>query len=261
MVGTAPMCTNLYSDPANCGMCGNHCAAGLGCYSGTCGTAPPPPTCPASNEICTDPMGMKQYCSDPMYDSQNCGKCGIVCGSGMGCQQGVCVAQTTSTDAGAGVNCLQPSKTCQNAMGAFCANVMSDPSNCGNCGYTCPNGQSCQQGLCTAGGASDGGAINCPANFMACYPAAAGPYCANVMNDPNNCGACLKPCGGGMGCQNGVCTAAAGQDAGASMISCPAGQIACDNAYCTDLTSDPMNCGGCHVQCAGGCVNSACELP
>ena len=257
MVGGAPMCTNLYSDPANCGLCGNHCTAGLGCYSGTCGTAPPPPTCPANNEICTDPMAMKQYCSDPMYDSQNCGKCGIVCGSGMGCQQGVCVAQT-STDAGVTQQCAQPGKMCQNAMGAYCANVMNDPSNCGNCGFTCGGGQYCAQGVCmnvATGG--DGGTITCPGGLTACNNS----YCANLMGDIANCVGCGKVCGGGMSCQQGACTFAPADAGTMSMISCPGGYTACDNAYCADTTSDPMNCGGCHIQCAGGCFGSACELP
>jgi hypothetical protein len=257
-VGGAPMCTNLYNDPANCGACGNVCTAGLGCYSGTCGTAPPPPTCPANMEICTDPMAMKQYCSDPLSDGANCGKCGIVCGAGMGCQQGVCVAQT-STDAGVTQQCAAPGKMCQNAMGPYCANVMSDPANCGNCGFSCGSGQSCQQGVCMSAASPDGGAgINCAAGYLACYPPATAPYCANVGFDPANCGGCGKPCAAGMACQQGVCTQAT--DAGTmAMISCPAGQIACDNSYCTDTTSDPANCGGCHVACAGGCVGGVCQ--
>ncbi|HVU51240.1 MAG TPA: MopE-related protein [Polyangia bacterium] len=260
MVAGAPVCTNLYSDPANCGACGTVCAAGQGCYSGTCGTAPPPPTCAANLEICTDPTAQKQYCSDPLFDSNNCGKCGVVCASGMGCQQGVCVAQA-SQDAGATQACAYPGKMCQNAMGPYCANVMGDPANCGNCGYTCGGGQYCQQGVCTNVASPDGGAgVSCPGGYMACYPAAAPAYCADIGFDAQNCGACFKPCPGGWSCQQGACQPAA--DGGTmSMISCQVGYTACDNVYCADLDNDPANCGFCHNQCAGGCVGGSCELP
>jgi hypothetical protein len=203
--GGAPICTNLYNDPNNCGACGTVCVGSQGCYSGVCGTAAPPPTCPANTEICSDPTGTKQYCSDPMFDNANCGKCGIVCGAGTSCQQGMCLA-AAAQDAGTTQQCAPPAKMCQNAMGVYCANVMSDPANCGGCGFLCSAGQFCQQGVCMAGGAG---------------PDASAP----------------------------------------AMISCPAGQTACDNAFCADLSSDPKNCGGCYVQCAGGCVGGACELP
>jgi hypothetical protein len=201
--GGGPVCTNLLNDPTNCGACGIACVGSQGCFSGTCGTAPPPPACPANMEICTDPMAQKQYCSDPLYDSNNCGKCGIVCQAGTGCQQGVCVAMA-SQDAGVTQQCTYPGKMCQNAMGAFCANVMSDPQNCGGCGFACGAGTFCGMGQCMP--------------------------------------------------------VAVGQDAGAS-ISCNYPEQACDNTYCADVMNDPLNCGGCHIQCAGGCVQGACEMP
>jgi hypothetical protein len=211
-------------------------------------------------EICTDPMGMKQYCSDPMYDFQNCGKCGIVCGAGQGCQQGVCVTQAAQ-DGGATGQCALPGKMCQNAMGPYCANVMSDPANCGNCGFVCGAGQYCQQGVCMTMTAPDGGAgINCPGGYLACYPGGMPPYCANTGFDANNCGGCFKPCPAGFACQQGTCTPP--PDGGTmSMISCQVGFTACDNSYCADLMNDPANCGFCHMQCAGGCVGGACEAP
>ena len=195
-VGGAPMCTNLYNDPNNCGACGVVCGGGLGCYSGTCGNTVPPPTCPANTEICTDPMAQKQYCSDPMYDTNNCGRCGNVCGAGLGCQQGVCVAQA-SQDAGATQQCAAPGKPCQSAMGMYCANVLSDPQNCGGCGVVCDDTMFCGDGTC-------------------------------------------QP-------------VATQQDAGTA-IKCVFPDVSCDSLTCTDLQSDPANCGSCHVQCAGGCV-------
>jgi hypothetical protein len=257
--GGAPVCTNLYSDPSNCGACGIACVAAQGCYSGICGTAPPPPSCPANTEICSDPMGMKQYCSDPMFDSQNCGKCGIVCGTGMGCQQGVCVAQAAQ-DGGATDQCALPGKMCPMGAGFFCANVMNDPANCGMCGLQCGAGKYCMQGTCMTGGApADGGAISCPAAYMACYPPAAPAYCANFSVDTQNCGGCGKACPGGWACTNGTCQPPGD---GGTTISCSAGQTACDNTYCADTMNDPANCGLCHNQCDGGaCIAGGCSVP
>jgi hypothetical protein len=218
--GGAPFCTNLLSDPGNCGMCGNICPATQGCYSATCGAAPPPPVCPGGTELCTDPMFQKQYCSDPRSDSANCGKCGNACASGLSCQNGVCVTGT-SPDAGMMTMCVYPGKMCTTPVGVACTNVLTDPQNCGNCGMFCAANQYCNNGTCAIGGGPDAGADGGPP------PPDAGP-------------------------------SDAGTDAS---ISCQVGFTVCDGTYCTDTTSDPMNCGGCHAQCAGTCVNSFCQLP
>jgi hypothetical protein len=262
--GGAPLCTNLLSDPSNCGACGSVCPLNESCYGGVCGMAPPPPQCPANTEICSDPMGGKQYCSDPMFDGANCGKCGIVCSSGLSCLMGVCMPSAPS-DGGA-IQCAPPTKVCQNAMGPYCANVMGDNANCGNCGNSCAAGLSCVMGICMSagdGGVTDGGAPNCGAGLLACHPAAAPAFCANIGFDPSNCGGCFSQCPGGWSCQQGTCLAPqdAGAPADAAVTSCQAGYTLCDGTYCADTTSDPMNCGVCHMQCAGACLQGACQLP
>jgi len=64
------------------------------------------------------------------------------------------------------------------------------------------------------------------------------------LKDPNNCGGCAIPCGGGMTCANGIC--------------CPSGQTNC-SGVCRDTTSDPKNCGTCGNICQmGSCSASMC---
>ena len=45
-------------------------------------------------------------------------------------------------------------------------------------------------------------------------------------------------------------------------VACPAGQLACGQR-CLDVTTDPVNCGGCGIPCAAGqaCVAGACRCP
>ena len=59
---------NITEDPANCGACGNACAAGVRCINGRCG-------CP--RPAMTDCNGS---CRDTRCDNDNCGACGNRCG-------------------------------------------------------------------------------------------------------------------------------------------------------------------------------------
>jgi hypothetical protein len=213
--GGAPFCTNLLGDPGNCGACGNRCAAAESCFSGTCGTAPPPPVCPPDNNLCKDASGQKQYCSNPLYDPGNCGGCGNVCAAGSGCNNGVCMAATT-TDGGAIQQCPAPGRMCATTQGTYCAMVQTDPSNCGGCGNVCPANSFCMNAICMPNSGDGGAQPKCIGSQITCFPAAAPAYCTDVTQDPANCGACFKPCPGGWACQASVCVQAASQDGGAT---------------------------------------------
>jgi hypothetical protein len=150
----APMCTSLLSDPSNCGACGTVCPAGQSCFSGQCGTAPPPPTCPPDLKTCGDAASGKTYCTNLLYDSANCGACGMACPAGNACQNAVCVpvmspdGGATGTDGGVST-CPPPMISCGGpTMGMYCADVTKDPANCGGCGITCAATQTCVQGKC-----------------------------------------------------------------------------------------------------------------
>jgi Stigma-specific protein, Stig1 len=72
-----------------------------------------------------------------------------------------------------------------------CADLQTDPANCGFCGARCPADQTCTAGSCIA---------RCAPGQTAC-----GSACVNVLTDPANCGACGVACPAGATCNAGVC--------------------------------------------------------
>jgi hypothetical protein len=87
--------------------------------------------------------------------------------------------------------CAHPHTNCS----GHCTTLVSDPSNCGNCGHHCPSGTVCSHGTCVT---------TCHTGLTAC-----GASCVNLATDPNNCGSCGKACAAGDTCVNAVCTAPA----------------------------------------------------
>jgi hypothetical protein len=71
-----------------------------------------------------------------------------------------------------------------------CVDTGVDPANCGGCGVTCDNEQTCSNGTC------------CGAGALGCRGA-----CIDPLSDPDNCGACGIACPSGI-CQQGACTGA-----------------------------------------------------
>jgi hypothetical protein len=75
------VCIDRLTDPANCGVCGNACAAGQICFAGQCATDH---RCDAGLTNCSD------VCVDLLIDPANCGVCGHVCAAGEICFGGQC---------------------------------------------------------------------------------------------------------------------------------------------------------------------------
>jgi hypothetical protein len=67
-------CTFTGSDNANCGACGNTCAAGFTCQNGSCAPCP----------------GAACGCADLNWDGLNCGACGHACQPLEYCSWGEC---------------------------------------------------------------------------------------------------------------------------------------------------------------------------
>ncbi|WP_236604286.1 MXAN_6577-like cysteine-rich protein [Sandaracinus amylolyticus] len=262
-------CVDTSGSRANCGSCGNACAAGEACVDGACDVL-----CPASQTECGD------VCADVSSDRAHCGECGTACDAGEICVDGSC---TVSCPAG------------QILCGDVCADLQSSHANCGECGNACAAGAVCNAGDCTTTcseslTACDGSCVQpqtSPDHCGACGNACAAvdgatPFCAagqcrfacdalqgdcngsatdgcetSLATDAQNCGACGLTCevaGGVAACSAGACTIA----------SCDAGHDDCDglrdNGCEANLGADELNCGACGTVCGATeeCVGATC---
>ncbi len=92
----------------------------------------------------------------------------------------------------------------------LCAQLVSDPHNCGICGATCAAGARCVSGSCTVPGA-DWSAdseltrprrfVRCPVGFSDC-----GSGCIDLRIDTANCGTCGNVCSRSGTCSFGHCS-------------------------------------------------------
>jgi hypothetical protein len=143
----------------------------------------------------------------------------VPCPNGKHCDNGACFCNDTTR-----ADC-----------GSSCADLMSDPLNCGLCGNVCGMGTSCVGGACLATGCAGGKRV------------CAG-VCTDTQTDPANCGMCGNACGGGRVCVAGACQ-------------CPSGLAFC-GASCVNLQTDGLNCSACGRSCSGGtCANGICQCP
>lgn len=124
----------------------------------------------------------------------------------------------------AGSGCPEGSVWC----GQTCANLSSDPANCGYCGTLCGQAESCIDGICIQNDFCQPGMTNC------------GDACFDLTSDFGNCGACFMECAQGQVCNAGTCV-----------------QI---GAQCIE---NGQPCGGDNQCCSGYCANdgAVCATP
>jgi hypothetical protein len=247
--GTA--CVDAKHDPANCGTCGNACAAGEVCSGGQCGLS-----CSGGSTHCGS------QCVNTQLDPANCGSCGHACGFSEVCSAGqcglACMGGTTLCDAACadtqvdpahcgdcatqcaagevcsagqcGLSCVGGSTLCD----AACVDTQVDPAHCGDCATQCGAGEVCSAGQC---------GLSCVGGSTLCDAA-----CVDTQVDPAHCGDCATPCAAGESCVAGLCG-----------IACTGGTSLCDGA-CVDYQKDPLHCGGCSTTCASSeaCVGGGC---
>ncbi len=143
-------CVDPSQDPANCGNCGVACASGI-CYPPEMSRGGPP----APEGACAPPGAGCGGCAD-----------GGACPAGDACAGDLCVPLTCPPsrpllppfdsslcvlDGGVGACCLQRLVTLPDggiAESPYCADVSSDPQNCGDCGIACPAGVACVARRC-----------------------------------------------------------------------------------------------------------------
>ncbi len=235
------VCVELDVDSLNCGACGVACLDGSPCVNGSCET-PSDAQIQAPADDCTaqNLVRCNGACVDIQSDVFNCGGCGAVCGVFDACEGGMCQApedqsQPTTEDQPADANAQpedQPADTTETApvveslicesglvdCNGICADLASDPANCGICGFSC-GFDPCVGGLCVAPDTT------APADAPAEIPADVvvedappliedcsaqgltdcGGACIDIFSDPFNCGGCGLICPDGQGCSGGAC--------------------------------------------------------
>ncbi len=245
-------CVDLRDDPANCGACGNACAAvnveHALCLEGSCSYD----SCATGFADCDGDVtnGCEQATSS---DIANCGGCGIVCkpedAAAATCTNGVC--GFTRCAAGFGDCDGDASNGCETNLG-------NDNANCGKCGNVCGGGTVCGGGVC---------GLVCTGALTLCGTGA-GAYCTLTDDDPDNCGSCGHVCTpqhvDNKACAQGQC----------GYHQCATNYGDCDgdpaNGCETCLTCTLTNCGGCGIDCVavhttdlacsngGACVWTSC---
>ncbi|MEZ4429243.1 MAG: LamG-like jellyroll fold domain-containing protein [Nannocystaceae bacterium] len=165
---------------------------------------------------------------------------------------------TTDTDV-----CPQGEEDC----GDGCVQIDGDPEHCGGCRIACDVDDVCVRGSCEP---------TCDPGKIACDGA-----CVDPMTNDEHCGGCGHECNWGSeyghdyDCVDGECVWCSDGTPCADFC-CPKGWSCTGGCTppcgpseadcwgdCTDLNTDPENCGGCGLPCmaSGVCVDGVCELP
>ena len=174
---TGYACTDLASDPWNCGTCFNNCGETgpyeyAACIDGRCEY-----DCVSGAVLCN---GTCTVLDDDVY---NCGACGYACGEPGPYEYGACI------DGECRYVCTEGAVRCDGA----CTYLEGDPNHCGACGRVCGGSAPyCSQGECA----------ECP---PLPYVALCGGVCVNLLSDASNCGACGNVCADGFACSSGSC--------------------------------------------------------
>lgn len=134
-----PDCEHTTSDwnASMCGGCSADCSVlGLGdCEGGVCGCA--------GLDECRDANNVSGHACV----GGTCSCSGTECNPGETCVKEGSGARCSCGGGGAAA-CPSGSTCCPSGGGPSCEDLQSDDSNCGACGWQCPEGTTCQSGTC-----------------------------------------------------------------------------------------------------------------
>ena len=224
------------TDPRNCGTCGHDCtklaniATGgmVSCQAGKC--VVPAGACATGYAHCSS--NVEDGCETNLSRPETCGRCDSKCSAGDLCSASGGSYQCVSACSGG-----TPDK-----CGSSCANLQTDPRNCGTCGNDCTrlphvnagSAISCSAGKCVLGsGACVTGWENCDV--------AASTGCEADLSRTDTCGACNVTCGAGKVCSS---------SGGTFQCACPLSMPSMCGSACINLQTDSQNCGSCGHSCA-----------
>jgi hypothetical protein len=246
-------CVDLQNDANNCGSCGNVCNQGVGCNGGLCHCPGPQYWTNVSDQCCNQsyPYTPVRCITADLHGVPSGADSIDTCYCTLG-PPGTPVANETP------YLCTQtrilgiltnvqghwqvPDSTCCTNLGLAvcgntCANLVTDPQNCGSCGVACTapvNGNAaCVGGTC---------GYQCDWGYVGCSYLSGGNTGTRMI-------ACCPPPPANATVQCGY---------GACHWACNAGYTQCNEA-CVDTHTDPRNCGSCNAACPSGvCRNGVC---
>lgn len=263
LAGGVWYCTDLNTDPFNCGGCCQPCDEGEVCCRGRCmprhqcdiPLPPIPPAitggCPAGLERCGTLSGCS-FCTDTQFDRRHCGGCNQPCtGLNEVCCRGQCVVAISEENCGSDCSrCGERQRCCLAPTfdSAFRCVDLGTREHCLACNDRCLLSETC-----------------CPAG------------CVNLDNDRDNCGVCGNGCGLRERCEFGSCVCEPGtsrcgpgecclpgeqccRDAdGVGRNCCPPSLTCCGDGICRDLGTQ-LHCGACFDECTDNerCCQNAC---
>ena len=227
-------------------------------------------------------------CGNVLSDANNCGICGVVCGPGLTCSDGVCSGTSRTSNlsafvnAGASNGASSASNVVSNAASSAGNAASNAVRSAGTAASTAVNnaastaastavnnavnnaGNAASNSASTgaSNSASTGATPTCNARQTLCDG-----RCVNTQFAPRNCGACGVVCAAGQTCAKGVCGGAGAANANATAsnnatTTCDAPKTLCEGR-CVNTAIAPRNCGACGVVCEAGqkCAKGVCGGP